>query len=132
LAAFLTNYLSWRYVFFGEVVVMAIILLFTAGMFFVDASLTSSFVGNINASSLPNNIKTYVQQHSNAGVSIVPASEVEGYAVSQGASSQDAAQISATYTSSQLQALRISLFALFAVALISIAASRNIPEEVTV
>jgi hypothetical protein len=123
LAAFLTNYLSWRYVFFGEVVVMAIILLFTAGM---------SFVGNINASSLPNNIKTYVQQHSNAGVSIVPASEVEGYAVSQGASSQDAAQISATYTSSQLQALRISLFALFAVALISIAASRNIPEEVTV
>jgi MFS family permease len=95
-------------------------------------ALTSSFVGNINSSSLPSNIKDYVQQHSTAGVAIVPASEVESYAVSQGASSQNAAEISAAYTSSQLQALRISLFALFAVALISIAASRNIPDEVTV
>lgn len=91
------------------------------------ASLTTAFVDNVQSSSLDNQIKTYVQQNSNVGVSIVPVSEVEGFALKQGLSSDEAQEVTEVYTESQIDALRISLFAVVALGLFGLAASRHIP-----
>ncbi len=91
------------------------------------ASLTTAFVDNVQTSSLNNQIKTYVQQNSNVGVSIVPVSEVEDFAVKQGLSSDEAQEVTEIYTESQIEALRISLFAVVALGLLGLVASRHIP-----
>jgi MFS family permease len=49
-------------------------------------ALTTTFVANIQASTLPTNVKTYVTQNSTEGVAIVAVSEVQSYALSQGLS----------------------------------------------
>jgi hypothetical protein len=60
-------------------------------------------------------------------VSIVPVSEVEGFALKQGLSSDEAQEVTEVYTESQIDALRISLFAVVALGLFGLAASRHIP-----
>ena len=90
-------------------------------------ALTTSFVSNVQSTSLPSNIKQYVQENSTAGVAIVSVTQVEDYAVSQGVSQSDADELGSTYAQSQIEALRTSLFVLFAVALLMVTLSRNIP-----
>ncbi len=92
--------------------------------------LTTSFVANIDSSSLPADVKTYVNDNSTQGVSIVPLSQVESYAESKGLSTTEATQVGEAYSGSQIQALRNSLFVLFAISVLSLVFSRNIPGKV--
>ncbi|MCX6728150.1 MAG: MFS transporter [Candidatus Saccharibacteria bacterium] len=91
-------------------------------------ALTTSFVSNIQSSDLPSNVKSYVQTNSQAGVAIVPVSEVQSYAESQGLSAQEAATVSDTYASSQVKALRSALFILLIVSLMATLFANNIPD----
>ncbi len=94
------------------------------------ATLTTAFVGNVQASSLPNEVKTYVTQNSTAGVSIVPASQVEQYAISKGVPQTDAEDLAITYSESQIDALRQAFTAIIVLATLTLLFSRNIPKKV--
>jgi hypothetical protein len=94
------------------------------------ASLTSGFVSNIDNSDLPDNVKTYITTHTKTGVEIVPSASVEGFAISKGATPSEAAQISSDYREAQLKGLKTAIFALAAIATLSLLLSRNIPNQV--
>jgi MFS family permease len=93
------------------------------------AALSNNFNSNIQASSLPSNVKTTVATNSQAGVAIVPLSTVNDYAQSKGVSTANADEITQIYSDSQIQALRTSLYALILVAVISLLFSKNIPDK---
>lgn len=93
-------------------------------------ALTTAFVANVGASTLPSNVKNYVNTNSTAGVQIVSVAEVEAYAQSQGLSQSESQEVANTYADSQIQALKHALFALFAISILTIALSRNIPDKV--
>ena len=92
------------------------------------ATLTTGFVTNVQNSSLPPDVKNYVQNNSQAGVAIVSASDVENYAVSKGLSENEANEASVAYTNAQITALKQSLFAVAALAVLTMLFSRNIPD----
>ena len=92
-------------------------------------SLTNGFVTRINASTLPDNIKSYVQQNSTTGVAIVPPDQVQQYALSEGSSIQEAEDIATIYGESQLQGLKQSVVALIVIAVLSMLLSKNIPNK---
>ncbi len=91
--------------------------------------LTTTFMSDIQASSMPNNIKQYVQSNSNENVSIVPLSDVEKFAISKGLSQQEAQIAVNSYSDSQIKALKNALFVLFVISLLSLLFSRNIPNK---
>jgi hypothetical protein len=93
------------------------------------AALSNNFNSNIQASSLPSNIKTTVAANSQAGVTIVPLSTVDDYAQTKGVSQANANKITQIYSDSQIEALRVSLYALIMVAAISLLFSKNIPDK---
>lgn len=93
------------------------------------ASLTTGFVGSINQSSLDQNIKNYITEHSQAGVQVVSAQSVHDYALSKGLSSTDASEIADTYTDAQISGLQDALFYIFAIAALSLLLSRHIPRD---
>ncbi len=95
------------------------------------ASLTTAFVSNVQASTLPNDIKTYITQNSTAGVSIVPASQVESFALSKGADQSEADEITNTYSESQITALKQALTAVAVLATITLMFSRHIPNKIS-
>lgn len=92
-------------------------------------SLTSSFIGSVNASTLPDPVKTEVAKFSQTGVTIIPAASVQGLAEKQGLSSQDAKQLETVYADSQVSSLKIALFALLVFSVFSMAFSRRIPNQ---
>ena len=92
-------------------------------------ALTSGFIANVQASTLPSNVKDYVSTEVKT-VQIVPAASVESYAVQSGFSQQEAQEISSIYKESQLEGLKEALFFLVIVALASIALSRNLPKTI--
>lgn len=92
-------------------------------------SLTSSFIGSVNASTLPDPVKTEVAKFSQTGVTIIPAASVQGLAEKQGLSSQDAEQLETVYADSQVSSLKIALFALLVFSVFSMAFSRRIPNQ---
>lgn len=92
-------------------------------------SLTTAFVGNVSSSNLDSQIKDYISQNSQAGVAIAPVSEVEGFALSKGLNQQEAEDITKIYTSSQIEALKQSLFAVVILGLLGLVLSRNIPKS---
>ena len=92
-------------------------------------SLTSSFIGSVNASTLPDPVKTEVAKFSQTGVTIIPAASVQGLAEKQGLSSQDAKQLETVYADSQVSSLKIALFALLVFSVFSMAFSRRIPNR---
>lgn len=94
------------------------------------ASLTTAFVGNITSSNLNSEIKNYVNTNSQAGVSIVPVSEVQSFAESKGLSNEEASEATSIYASSQVDALKVSLFAVVILALLGMLLSRGIPSKV--
>jgi MFS family permease len=98
----------------------------------VVAVLTTSFVSNIQASTLPVDVKNYVQNNTTQGVSIVPISEVESYAASKGLSPTEVEETAQVYADSQIEALRGGLFVLFAISLLGVVFSRNVPDEIVV
>lgn len=93
-------------------------------------ALTTSFVANINSSDLPDNVKTYVQTNSTAGVQIVPLSQVESYAKSKGLPDYQVAEVVDSYAESQISGLKTALFGLFVVSFLSLVLSRNIPNKI--
>jgi predicted MFS family arabinose efflux permease len=98
------------------------------GSLFISA-LTSGFLTSVEQSTLPTDVKSYITSHSQAGVQVVSAGQVETYAVSEGFSQKDAAQISNLYADAQIDGLRDALFYLSVIALLSLLASRNIPRH---
>ena len=91
--------------------------------------LTTSFVADVQSSSLPADVKTYVQANSTQGVSIVPVSQVASYAESKGLSTDEVDETVEAYANSQIQGLRTALFGLFVIALLSLVFSRHIPNK---
>jgi MFS family permease len=96
----------------------------------VVAVLTTSFLANVQASSLPQPVKDYVQTNSTEGVSIVSLGEVEAFAESKGLSDSEVDETVNVYADSQIEALRGGLFVLFAISLLGIVFSRNAPDEI--
>jgi Na+/melibiose symporter-like transporter len=92
------------------------------------ASLTTGFVGSINESNLPSDIKNYISSNTKAGVEVVSANQVSSYAESKGVSKIDSQEIADIYTSAQLQGIKEALFYLAAISLVSLVFSRNIPK----
>lgn len=94
------------------------------------AVLTTSFVNNVNISTLPDSVKTYIQQNSQVGVSIVPVSEVSTYASSKGLSDSEVQDVTNSYTKSQIDALRQSLVVVAVLSIFTLLFSRNIPKKI--
>lgn len=92
-------------------------------------TLTTGFVNSINASTLPSNVKNYINTNSQAGVQVVSASQVNSYALSQGLPQSQATGITNTYTSSQINGLKEAVFGIIAIAALSLFLSRNIPNK---
>ncbi len=93
------------------------------------SSLTAGFVTSINQSSLPQNIKTYIDDNTTAGVQVVSATDVESYAVSKGVSQSDAEEISQIYKEAQIGGLREATFFIVILAGGSLILSKNIPNK---
>ncbi|MFO0886635.1 MAG: MFS transporter [Candidatus Saccharimonadales bacterium] len=94
------------------------------------ATLTTAFVSNVQASSLPSNVKTYITQNSTAGVQIVTPGQVQAYALSKNVPEDQATQITDTYISSQIDALRQAFTIIAVIATLTMLFSRNIPKKV--
>ncbi len=92
------------------------------------ASMTTGFVSNVQASSLPNNIKDFVSSITKTLV-IVPSDQVEQYAIDIGLSQTDAEEVATSYKDAQLEGLKESLFYLTVIAALSLFLSRNIPNK---
>lgn len=92
--------------------------------------LTTSFVSNISASSLPADVKSYVQNNSSQGVSVVSLYQVEQYAESKGLPLNEVTKTVEVYAESQIRALKGALFALFVITCMSVMFSRNIPNKI--
>lgn len=92
-------------------------------------TLTTSFVNSINASTLPTNVKNYIDTNTQTGVQVVSGSQVNSYALSQGLPQSEATEISNTYTSSQISSLKEAIFGIVAIAALSLLLSRNIPNK---
>lgn len=95
---------------------------------FLVASLTTAFIGDIQASTLPDTVKTYVQENTTS-VSIVPVSDLSAYATSKGLSSDEVNSIDQVYTESQIQAIRKSLVAIVVIGIFTLMISKSIPDK---
>lgn len=93
-------------------------------------SLTSSFIGAVNSSTLPDPVKDSVNQMKSQGVSIIPAAEVEQLGEKQGLNQQQAQQLESVYADSQVSALRVALMGLLIFSVFSMAFSRSIPAQI--
>ena len=93
-------------------------------------SLTSSFIGAVNSSTLPDPVKDSVNQMKSQGVSIIPATEVEQLGEKQGLNQQQAQQLESVYADSQVSALRVALMGLLIFSVFSMAFSRSIPAQI--
>lgn len=94
------------------------------------ANLTAGFVTNINSNeSIPQEVKTSIDEKAKTGIPIVSAKDVEQYSLDAGLSVIEAEAISDSYKSSQLHSLRYSMFVIAVLALAAIIFSRNIPNK---
>lgn len=94
------------------------------------ASLTSNFAASTQASDLPDQTKSAISQKTEQGISVVPIAEVEAYAKDTGMSEQAAEQVTSIYTNSQLESLRVALYGLIIISVLTLLFSRNIPDKV--
>jgi MFS family permease len=92
-------------------------------------ALATSFASGVAASSLPQSVQSEIQQRTEGGVAIVPASSVEEIATEAGLSSADAQTLTGIYRDAQVSSLRIAFFGLTAITLISLVFSRGLPSD---
>jgi hypothetical protein len=93
-------------------------------------TLTSGFIGAVQSSpDLSQNSKDSITAKAENGVQVVSPSQAEQYVLSQGGSQDTAKQVSSIYQTSQIKALKIGMFFVFAAAILSLALSRNLPKE---
>lgn len=95
------------------------------------SSLSTTFNTGIQESTLPSGIKSSVSTQSQAGIEIVPISQVNSIASAKGVSQSDANQIEHIYSESQVGALSVSIYALLVIAVLSLLFSKNIPDTIT-
>ncbi len=93
------------------------------------ASLTTSFTGAVAASDLPSSAQSLVAASTQDGVPIVEASSVDTIAAQAGLTTAQGQTLTTLYTDSQLTSLRLALFALTVIGLLSLLFSRRIPGE---
>lgn len=93
-------------------------------------ALATSFAGGVAQSSLPAETRQIVNERTEGGVQIVPATSVEEIATEAGLSTADAEALEDIYVESQLSSLRTAFFGLIVLALLSLLVSRGIPNEV--
>jgi len=89
--------------------------------------LTSSFSTATIDSTLPAGTKNALATYANSGVDIISPDAAEAQAISGGATQEEAETIASLYQSSQIEALRTAMFAVFAVSLFALVASRHLP-----
>lgn len=94
------------------------------------ASLTTLFTGAVAASTLPDSVQQQITSETQGGVAVVPVSEVPTIASDAGLSQEQSTQLSSLYSSSQLEALRLSFATLAMVSLGAVFFSRNLPANV--
>lgn len=94
------------------------------------AALSTAFAGNVASSTLPQDVQTQVQQETQNGVGVIPVADVEQIAQEHGLSSSDSEKLAALYSSSQLEALRLSFAALSLISCAALFFSRNLPRDV--
>ncbi len=103
---------------FGTAVVGSIFML----------ALTSGFGASVQASpDLTDNAKQAISSQASNGVGIVSESQAQQYVISQGGSSETAQTVGNIYQESQIKALKQGLFVVFAVTLLALFMSRNLP-----
>ncbi len=95
---------------------------------FLVASLTTTFIGDIQASTLPDTVKSYVQENTTS-VSIVPVSEVSAYAASKGLSADEVTDVGTVYTESQIRAIKKSLVVVVVIGIFTLMVSKDITDE---
>jgi MFS family permease len=93
-------------------------------------ALASSFASGVAESTLPPETQDIVNEQTAGGVEIVPATSVQGIAEDAGLSTEEADELADIYVESQLSSLRTAFFGLILLALLSLLASRGIPDEV--
>jgi hypothetical protein len=93
------------------------------------ASLTTVFFNTLSSTSIPDSVTSTIQEQQKAGLPIAPASQIESAAIQQGLPKSQAEELSSTYEQAQLKSLKISMFAVAVLGLLSIALSRNIPAK---
>jgi MFS family permease len=93
------------------------------------ASLSTSFLGAVSASALPQSVRSEVVERTQSGVEIVPVSSVDDIAKKAGLSSSDGAELTKIYSDSQVSSLRASFLALIVIAILALLFSRGIPAE---
>lgn len=91
-------------------------------------SLTAGFLTSVSSSDLPANTKQYIESNVTSA-QIVPSSEVATYAVSQGATQEEANQLADIYKNAQLSGLKEALFSLIIISTLAIFLSRYIPNK---
>jgi MFS family permease len=95
------------------------------------ASLTSGFIDSVAANpSLPETVKTTINENSKAGIPIASTTDVEKYAIQAGLPAEEAATLANDYGTSQLRSLKASMFFLVLLALFTIYFSKNLPNTV--
>jgi predicted MFS family arabinose efflux permease len=94
-------------------------------------TLTSGFTNAIqNSSDISDQAKTAIVQQSEGGVGIVSGAQAQQYVIDNGGSESTAQTVAGIYENSQLDSLRISMFCVFSLIVISLAFSRNLPIKV--
>lgn len=93
-------------------------------------ALATSFASGVSGSTLSDEVQVMVSDATAEGVEIIPAASVLQIAEDAGLSEDEGAELQRVYVTSQLEALRIAFFGLIALALLSLLASRGIPDEV--
>lgn len=89
--------------------------------------LSSGFSNAILQSNLTAESKDALASYIDSGVDIISPQAAETQALQGGASQQDAAEIAGAYESAQIEALRTAMFAVFAITVLAVVASRNLP-----
>ncbi len=93
-------------------------------------ALASSFASGVAQSSLPEETQAIVNERTEGGVAIVPASTSRRSPTDSGLTAEEAVELEAIYVESQLSSLRTAFFGLIVLALLSLLVSRGIPNEV--
>lgn len=94
------------------------------------ASLSSVFAGAVAESTLPDEVKSSVQERTQEGITPVAVADVPKIATDAGLGEDDAAALGKLYETSQLRSLELSFAALALVSCGALFFSRNLPREI--
>lgn len=93
-------------------------------------ALTTSFASGVAQSDLSNDVRGTISEATQGGVQIVPAADVDEIGAKAGLNEADSEQLATIYRDAQLSSLRVALFGLIVIALLSLLFSRGIPSTV--